>query len=141
MKNTFDSIVKNSTIIEGCLIPPQKPFKTGYVIVARNGKYVALHRWAWEHAYGPIPEGLVINHLCNNRKCFNIKHLELVTVKENISYAAKQGRLRGQNQTECINGHQFNSDNTYIRKNGTRQCKPCVIARTTARQKKIKVVK
>lgn len=46
-------------------------------------KRVLAHRWAYERLRGPIPEGLVIDHLCRNTKCVNPDHLELVTIAEN----------------------------------------------------------
>ena len=36
------------------------------------------HRYMWEREHGPIPEGYEINHLCKNRACFNIDHLECI---------------------------------------------------------------
>lgn len=59
----------------------------GYVRVAdspRNlgGKLVMRHRWFWEHHNGPIPEGYEVNHLCKNRRCCNVGHLELLTNKD-----------------------------------------------------------
>jgi len=47
---------------------------------ARN---VKAHRWAYEQYVGPIPDGLVIDHLCRNRGCVNPGHLEPVTAREN----------------------------------------------------------
>jgi len=43
------------------------------------------HRLSYEIHVGPIPDGLVIDHLCRNRGCTNPKHLEPVTNEENIS--------------------------------------------------------
>jgi hypothetical protein len=44
---------------------------------------IRAHRFAYELLVGPIPEGLVIDHLCRNRRCVNPAHLEPVTAEEN----------------------------------------------------------
>ncbi len=41
------------------------------------------HRLAYELQVGPIPDGLVIDHLCRNRRCVNVAHMEPVTRAEN----------------------------------------------------------
>lgn len=49
-----------------------------------DGRLVQAHRWAYEHAVGPIPQGLELDHLCRNTKCVNPAHLEPVTRAENL---------------------------------------------------------
>lgn len=44
---------------------------------------IMAHRYAYEALVGPIPEGLVIDHLCRVRLCVNPDHLEPVTAEEN----------------------------------------------------------
>jgi hypothetical protein len=56
---------------------------------------VKAHRFAYalEHGFEALPIGidsgdgtqLVINHLCHNRACVNVKHLEAITDNENTS--------------------------------------------------------
>lgn len=36
------------------------------------------HRASWIFTNGPIPDGLVIDHLCRNKSCINPAHLEVV---------------------------------------------------------------
>lgn len=96
----------------------------GYGEFHADGKVRRAHRWAYEHYIGAIPEGMVVDHLCCNTLCVNPEHLEVVTQRENIirgnAPAAKQFR-----QTECIHGHPFDEQNTYINPEGRRQCKSC----------------
>lgn len=50
-----------------------------------------VHRVAWALARGPIPEGMTIDHLCWNKVCINVNHLEVVTRAEN-SRRSNSGR-------------------------------------------------
>lgn len=51
-------------------------------------KQVPAHRFAYEYLFGPIPDGLEIDHLCRNPPCVNPGHLEPVTRKENVGRGA-----------------------------------------------------
>jgi hypothetical protein len=56
----------------------------GYgMATSHTGKTVGAHRYAYQSLIGPIPEGLVLDHLCRNPGCVNPGHLEPVTSAEN----------------------------------------------------------
>jgi hypothetical protein len=48
-----------------------------------DGRLTYAHRIAYERERGPIPEGLEIDHVCEQRACVNVSHLEAVTKREN----------------------------------------------------------
>ncbi len=51
----------------------------GYGILGQDNKIILAHRFYYEKLHGPIPKGMVIDHLCRNPRCCNPDHLEVVT--------------------------------------------------------------
>lgn len=63
--------------------------KDGYLrLLDRRGvregypRMAMYHRVTWECNYGHIPDGYEVDHLCRNRACQNIEHLQLLKVSE-----------------------------------------------------------
>jgi hypothetical protein len=80
------------------------------------------HRWIYEHTVGKIPEGMVIDHLCRNRKCVRVDHLEVVTRAENNKRGLAGIENNAQSKkTHCPNGHEYSGKNKY----GKRICRIC----------------
>lgn len=82
---------------EGCWLWLASTDTKGYGLFGAEGKLSKAHRYAYELLVGPIPEGLVLDHLCRVRHCVNPDHLEPVTTYENIlrGEGACASRMRG----------------------------------------------
>jgi hypothetical protein len=44
---------------------------------------VKVHRAVWEEAYGPVPDGMEVDHKCNQTLCVELTHLQLLTPWQN----------------------------------------------------------
>ena len=64
------------------------------------------HRIAYEAQCGPLSPGLVLDHLCRERRCVNPAHLEVVTDRENILRGEGTG-ARFARRTHCKRGHEL----------------------------------
>jgi len=81
-----------------CLIWTGHINEDGYGQLKRNYKTYRAHRYAWELINGTIPQGMLVCHVCDNRKCANPDHLFLGTYKDNMQDASRKGRLNHKNQ-------------------------------------------
>jgi len=64
----------------------------GYGHISVDGRPRKAHRFAWELANGPIPQGLVVRHKCDNKWCVAVEHLELGTHQDNSDDKYRRGR-------------------------------------------------
>ena len=67
----------------------------GYGKFRLLGKVMNAHKAAYLLFKGPVPEGMVIGHLCNRESCVNPAHLVAQSQAENMQYAVACGRHHG----------------------------------------------
>lgn len=86
----------------------------GYGRIKRDDKVVYTHIAMYELFEGLIPEGMELDHLCRNRACANVAHLEAVPHQVNMQ------RGTWGMKTECPRGHPLDGRN-----NRERYCLTC----------------
>jgi hypothetical protein len=77
----------------GCHEATQKPGSRGYPQVHFLGRVMNAHRAVWIDANGPLEEGQVVRHKCDNKRCIRLDHLEPGTHADNMRDASERGRL------------------------------------------------
>jgi len=107
-----------------------KPSRQGYGRISVADCVQLAHRVSYEAFVGPIPTGMVLDHLCRQRMCVNPGHLEPVTNRENIRRGKGFAGLNAQ-KTHCPHDHEYTPENTYWRpdRHG-RQCRACITIRS-----------
>ena len=127
-------------MISDCVLAHQQRSTNGYVRIQVKGQKHQAHRYAWEQKHGPIPEGMVVDHLCHteavmrgecsggyscvHRACINLDHLRLVPQSDNIL----TGLHSVDNKDSCPRGHSY-PESLWVRPSGKRECGECNRAR------------
>lgn len=75
----------------------------------------ATHRVSWALSNGPIPDGLIVCHKCDNPPCVRPSHLFVGTIGDNTRDMVQKGRAAWQGRprkTHCVNGHEYTPENS-----------------------------
>jgi len=107
----------------GCLVWRGALVK-GYGYIEVGGRLIRAARFAWQQRYGPIPDGMEIDHLCRNPACVKVTHLEAVTHRQNV-LRGNHPNVLASLRDRCSYGHPYDEKNTYWRQSGHRECRLC----------------
>ncbi|GAB2952146.1 hypothetical protein GCM10027280_45680 [Micromonospora polyrhachis] len=121
--NAFFRGIASAPSMTACWIWGGQPSWDGYGKFGKGGH--RAHRRAYELAIGPIPPGMVIDHLCEVRVCVNPLHLRATTQRENVLRSVKTMPNINAAKTHCPAGHAYTAANTYRRPRGGRDCRAC----------------
>jgi HNH endonuclease len=105
--------------------PEGQKHKPVYPMINHNGKAWRGNRLVLTLTRGPIPEGLLALHTCDNSLCLNPKHLYAGTAKQNVADAYNRKRAFAAKQTHCKHGHPLSGENLKYDREGWRVCRTC----------------
>lgn len=102
----FDRLLDKFTVGDGCWEWTGAKAKGYGYFRAVDGRTSRACRVIYELFVGPIPEGLTIDHLCRNKACVRLSHLEAVTMQTNLLRADGVSG-RASRKTHCPQGHPY----------------------------------
>ena len=84
---------------DDCIVWTGSKTKAGYGRITITpegelGQTKFAHRVMYEMQNGPIEEGLIVMHSCDNPSCVNPNHLTLGTHKDNFEDSVTKGRMK-----------------------------------------------
>ena len=112
----------------------------GYGRVYWNHTSTVAHRLVFALLIRKPKKGLVLDHLCENKKCVNPSHLNETTNSENCFRSPKYLPALNSKKTHCLYGHPFLGRNLVIVKSKRgigRQCRECRNRRNRERTARI----
>ena len=128
----------------GMVLKISKSNRCAYMTVGltRDNKHrrFFVHRLVLMAFVGPCPEGMEACHNNGVADDNRISNLRWDTPSENIRDLVRHGTHPHASKTHCIRGHLFDVGNTYLKTDGSRECRACRAvnqARYRARRRQI----
>lgn len=81
-----------SAVQGDCLVWTGSQNQAGYGTIGVGNKVRYVHHIAYEISYGPIPDGVIIRHSCDNPPCWRLGHLIPGTMQNNTDDMFERGR-------------------------------------------------
>ena len=96
----FKEVINTRTALSGsgCVEWTGYTAGSGYPEFRIGKQAFAAHRVSYEYFHGPIPEGLMVRHTCDNKRCINPSHLIVGTHQQNMDDMRERGRAKPGNR-------------------------------------------
>lgn len=91
----------------GCWISGYSIGSHGYGQIGwwENGRTrtITHHRATWTAAFGPVPDGMTLDHICCVKRCVRPSHLQVLSMEANSRRGTRgvEAAIEG----ECLHGH------------------------------------
>lgn len=109
---------------DGCWLWQGPLNKGGYGQFYLDGQQGHAHRAAYKMFVAPVPDGMVVDHICRVRACVNPVHLRPLTNAENVLIGVGI-TAKNLTKTHCKRGHELAGDNLIPNKDSKRICRTC----------------
>lgn len=141
MTSAIDRLLARKVHVPGpmrdtCWLSTNRVRPDGYTNMRVEGVTRFCHQVTYEHWFGPVPEGLELDHLCKVRACCNPYHLEAVTHLENMRRGDSPSQVIARSG-KCGRGHELDDVYHYppgSSHEGEWQCRRCARERWAAKR-------